>query len=100
MKWSFSKAVFQRSGLSAKRSDNEMVIQQSGPIAKRLDNEMVIQQSGRITLNYQQINLYNYGRINSNSYPCFLGNVPCAFPYHQHHAESKRAQETQRNYSP
>ena len=77
-----------------------MVIQQSGPIAKRLDNEMVIQQSGRITLNYQQINLYNYGLINSNTYPCFLGNVPCAFPYHQHHAESKRAQETQRNYSP
>ena len=76
MKWSFSKAVQQRISLSAKRSDNEVLFQQSG-------------------LTYQQINLYNYGRINSNSYPCILGNVPCAFPYHQHHAESKRAQETQ-----
>ena len=71
---SFSEAVGQRSGLSAKRSDNEVVFQ-------------------RIGQTYQQIKLYNYGRINSNSYPCLLGNVPCAFLDHQHHAESKRAQE-------
>ena len=73
---SFSEAVGQRSGLSAKRSNSVAVVQQSGRT-------------------YQQINLYNYGRINSNSYPCLLGNVPCAFLDHQHHAETKRAQEAQ-----
>lgn len=58
---------------------------------------MVRQRSGQIITSYQPIKYYNYGLINCYTNPCILGNVPCAFPHHQHYAKGKGAQETQSN---
>ena len=48
MKWSFSKAVQQRSVPTANQSFSEAVGQRSGLSAKRSDSEAVQQQSGQI----------------------------------------------------